>query len=188
MPRIRRRDERGAALVEAALVTPVVFLLLFGVIEFGLAMKDYVSMSNGVRAGAREAAVQGRDTAADYEILRSIKKRMPGLNTNQIKRVVVFKATGPSTVVPTACKTAGVTGSCNSYSNSDLSRPITDFTGTGSAPDRFWAPTSRKSALSDPPDYIGVWVQVQHDGITQMVNLTDTYDDQIVMRIEPDTV
>ena len=43
-----RRDgacgERGASAVEAALVAPVVFLLLFGIIEMGMLFKDYQSV------------------------------------------------------------------------------------------------------------------------------------------------
>jgi len=145
-------------------------------------------MSSGVRAGAREASVQGRNADADYQVLQAVKSRTPGLDTNQIVRVVVFKATDPETQVPATCKTVSVAGSCNSYSTADLARPSGDFTGSGVAPDRFWPPSARKSAVSDPPDYIGVWVEVHHDGLTQFVNLTDDYDDQIVMRIEPEAL
>lgn len=188
MRRRNRSNERGSALVEAAIATPLVFLLIFGVIEFGLAMKDYVAMSSGVRAGAREASVQGRNADADWQILKAVKRATPGLDNNQIVRVVVFKATGPGMAVPTSCKTVSVAGSCNSYGTADLARPAGDFTGSGVAPDRFWPPSNRKSALHDPPDYIGVWVEVHHDGLTQFVNMTDDYDDQIVMRIEPESL
>ena len=36
----RARDERGASLIEAAIILPVVILIVFGIIEFGLALKD----------------------------------------------------------------------------------------------------------------------------------------------------
>lgn len=52
------RREGGAALVEFALIAPVLFLVLFGVIEFGMALNDYQSIRHGVRDGARQAAVQ----------------------------------------------------------------------------------------------------------------------------------
>lgn len=54
----RRHGERGAALVEFALIAPVLFLVLFGIIEFGIALNDYQSIRHGVRDGARQAAVQ----------------------------------------------------------------------------------------------------------------------------------
>ena len=49
--------ERGAAIVEFALVVPVLVLLLFGIVEFGIAFNDYISVRNGSREGARAAVV-----------------------------------------------------------------------------------------------------------------------------------
>jgi Flp pilus assembly protein TadG len=51
------RDERGATLVEAAIVLPVLVTLLLGIIDFGFAFNDYVSIRQGTREAAREAAV-----------------------------------------------------------------------------------------------------------------------------------
>jgi Flp pilus assembly protein TadG len=55
----RRRcsDDRGAALVEFAIIMPLLFLLLFGVIEFAIAFNDYQSIRQGARDGARQAVV-----------------------------------------------------------------------------------------------------------------------------------
>lgn len=55
--RRRGRDERGTALVEGAIVIPVLFLILFSVIDFSWAFYQYISLRQGVREGAREAAV-----------------------------------------------------------------------------------------------------------------------------------
>jgi Flp pilus assembly protein TadG len=60
MGRLRRRAdarEAGSALVELAVVVPLLMLLLFGVIEFGLTLNHDVDLTNGVREGARQAAV-----------------------------------------------------------------------------------------------------------------------------------
>jgi len=45
--------EAGATMVEAAFITPVFFLLIFGVIEVGGAYRDKLTVSNAVTAGAR---------------------------------------------------------------------------------------------------------------------------------------
>lgn len=50
--------ERGAALVEFAIVVPLLFALLFGIIEFGTAFNDYQSIRQGARDGARQAVVK----------------------------------------------------------------------------------------------------------------------------------
>jgi Flp pilus assembly protein TadG len=51
------RDERGQALTEFALVLPILALLLFGVIQFGIAFNNYLTLTDAVRAGARKGAV-----------------------------------------------------------------------------------------------------------------------------------
>lgn len=51
------REDRGAALVEFAIVAPLFFLLIFGIIEFGSAYNDYQSIRQGAREGARQAVV-----------------------------------------------------------------------------------------------------------------------------------
>jgi hypothetical protein len=52
----RRRGESGAVAVEAALVVPLLCILVFGMIEFAFVMRDYASVSNSVRTGARIAS------------------------------------------------------------------------------------------------------------------------------------
>jgi Flp pilus assembly protein TadG len=52
-----RRNEEGQALVEFALVAPLLFLILFGIVQFGIAFMHSVALTDAVRAGARKAAV-----------------------------------------------------------------------------------------------------------------------------------
>jgi len=47
--------ERGQAMVEFALVAPLLFLLLFGIIQFGFLLGGHVGMTNGAREAARYA-------------------------------------------------------------------------------------------------------------------------------------
>jgi hypothetical protein len=54
--RKRARGDRGAAAVEFALVVPILLLFMLGTLELALFMKDNVSMSSSVRAGARTAS------------------------------------------------------------------------------------------------------------------------------------
>lgn len=55
--RALRRDERGQALVEFALVAPVLLLLVLGILDFGRALNYYNQESQLVGQGARAAAV-----------------------------------------------------------------------------------------------------------------------------------
>ena len=44
-------------MVEFALVLPLVCLLLFGLIQFGIVFNHYIDLTDAVRAGARKGAV-----------------------------------------------------------------------------------------------------------------------------------
>ena len=44
-------------MTEFALVLPILALLLFGVIQFGIVFNNYITLTDAVRAGARKAAV-----------------------------------------------------------------------------------------------------------------------------------
>jgi Flp pilus assembly protein TadG len=48
-----RRDDRGAAAVEMALVLPFLLLLLFGIIDFGLMLNAQQTVTAAAREGAR---------------------------------------------------------------------------------------------------------------------------------------
>jgi Flp pilus assembly protein TadG len=52
-----RRAEEGQTMVEFALVLPILAVLLFGVIQFGIVFNNYLTLTDAVRAGARKAAV-----------------------------------------------------------------------------------------------------------------------------------
>jgi len=44
-------------MTEFALVLPILALLLFGVIQFGIVFNNYITLTDAVRAGARKGAV-----------------------------------------------------------------------------------------------------------------------------------
>jgi Flp pilus assembly protein TadG len=50
-------SEQGQSLTEFALCLPILALLLFAVIQFGIAFNNYVTLTDATRAGARKAAV-----------------------------------------------------------------------------------------------------------------------------------
>ena len=60
--KIELRSEQGQSLTEFALALPILALVLFAVIQFGIAFNNYVTLTDATRAGARKAAV-GRQSA-----------------------------------------------------------------------------------------------------------------------------
>lgn len=177
------------ALVEAAIATPLFLLVLIGVFEFGLAFRDYLTLSSATRAAARSASVSGSTAYADYQILQAIKSNSAAMNDSAtITSIAVYKATGPSSTLAntgnSGCLVAS-SSTCNRYTAADLNRVKTDFGCGGSSPDRFWCPTMRKDRLSGPPDFVGVSIKVTHQNATGMLGNTRSFSDEVVMRIEP---
>ncbi len=132
-----------------------------------------------------------------------MKDAKTGMGASAITAIVIYRAAGPSDRVPSACKTGAVTNTstirgCNYYTGSDLSLASSQFgcvgpPGPTSKIDRFWCPTTRKSALqatngNGPPDYIGVYVVGVHKNLIGIFGKTFTFSNDTVIRIEPRTL
>ena len=77
------RRERGQDLIEFALVLPILALLMFGIIEFGIVMFSYNTIGDAAREGARYGSVHcpsWSTTCNLTDISRAAKKLTTGLN------------------------------------------------------------------------------------------------------------
>lgn len=74
------RDDRGATIVEFALVAPVLILVLVACLDFARGVNAYVTVANASREGARFATVH--PTAALAEIKAAVTTRMSPLDTS----------------------------------------------------------------------------------------------------------
>jgi Flp pilus assembly protein TadG len=100
--RIRFRNERGQTMTEFALVLPILAVLLFGVIQFGIVFNNYVTLTDAVRAGARKGAV-GRFAANPVgDVQTAVKNSAGGLNQSQLNISVTSPWTAGSDVSVTA--------------------------------------------------------------------------------------
>lgn len=63
MFRFCRKQRRGAALVEFAIVSPILFLLVFGMIEYGRMVMVQQIITNASREGARLGVLDGTTTS-----------------------------------------------------------------------------------------------------------------------------
>lgn len=112
--RVSWRDERGANLLEFALVVPVLMLIVFGIIEFGVAYNNSLSLRAGAQEGARAgvvanfgpigvtgtncplASVPVNATTEPTRRLMCLTKNRIGLNQPNVSLRVSFFTTGPS--------------------------------------------------------------------------------------------
>lgn len=180
--------ERGASLLEFALVAPVLILLTFGAFEYGMFFKDYLTVSNTTRAGARVGSAAGSNADADYQIIQAVKasaNALPG-GPNSIEQISIYKSTsaggGPSSTCQT---TSSVADKCNTYGPSVFSQPSTKFGCGPGTLDAVWCPTTRVDSQAVGPDYVGVWVKTTHGFVTKFFGSARSITDTVVMRIEP---
>lgn len=59
--RKKLKESRGQAIVELAILLPVLLLILLGILEFGRVFSSYMIITHASREGARVGAVGGSD-------------------------------------------------------------------------------------------------------------------------------
>jgi Flp pilus assembly protein TadG len=198
--RRRARGERGAVLVEAALVIPVLLFLAFGVVEYGAAFGDRNLVDTAGRAGGRAVANMSNDKFADYWALDAVVSAINDLGLTNVTRVVIFKAT-TNPVISAGCAAGTPSSSaqaCNVYSNSVITNLYTtnyktnNFgCGVGKL-DNYWCP----APLGSPPvggrnitgttaDYVGIYIEAKHAKLTYVLPGDLTIKDTFITRLEP---
>lgn len=107
--------DRGATMVEAALVLPILVFLLFGIIELGGALRAYSTTADAVRSGGRAASLAGADPMADAIILEDIAAAHAA-GGGEVELVVIWHAAVAGEPVPAACIPASIGSTPNSSS------------------------------------------------------------------------
>jgi Flp pilus assembly protein TadG len=82
--RIQIRNEQGQAMTEFALVLPVLALILFAVIQFGIVFNNYVTLTDATRAGARKAAVSRDDPNRDADVMAAVRSSASDLDGSKL--------------------------------------------------------------------------------------------------------
>ena len=183
-----RRREEGAALVEMAFVLPVLFLLIFGAVEFGMVFKERLTIASAASSAGRTGATMGTREEADIRILEALEAGLyDQVESSVIVTVEVFRA-HPVTGV----KTSDV----NSYDYKPADpvcrwTPCPDPSVGGWGYGGTWTPDTRDTSL-DPGggglDVLGVEVTYHHTPITNLLTYLDRdFSERALVRLEPDT-
>ena len=76
---MRPRDgQRSQALIEFALVSPVLLLLLFGIVDIGRAVFYYDTLNHAAREGARIAVRASTQLPSNGDVLAAVRGQMIG--------------------------------------------------------------------------------------------------------------
>jgi Flp pilus assembly protein TadG len=82
--RRRLRDEKGQTMVEFALVLPILLLIMFAVIQFGIVYNDYFTLTDASRAGARKAAVSRHSDDPEGDTIAAVESSASGLDLDEL--------------------------------------------------------------------------------------------------------
>lgn len=89
-----RDPESGQSLVEAALIFPVLLLIVTGVLAFGLAFNNYILLVNGTATGARALAIsRGVTTDPCNTASAAIAASAPLLNSSNLSYTFILNGT-----------------------------------------------------------------------------------------------
>lgn len=105
---LRRLTERrgGQSLVEFAMVIPVFFLLVLGILDFGRIGLYFVAASDLARSGARYAADYNNGGGfTDAQVVAYVKQQADGLTLANMAQATCTPATPPNPIT-------GATASC----------------------------------------------------------------------------
>ena len=84
--RIKRQE--GQALVEFAIVIPLLLLIVLGIMQFGILFNNYLTLTDAVRAGARQAAVSRTDVDPEQKTKDRVKQAAGHINDASLEITV----------------------------------------------------------------------------------------------------
>ncbi len=89
---IRFRNEDGQAMVEFALILPILMAILLGILQFGIIFNNYITLTDATRAGARKAAVSRflNDNGASAKV--AVENSAQGLNQSVLDPTISVTA------------------------------------------------------------------------------------------------
>lgn len=200
------RRERGTALVEIAIVVPIVLGVLFVILDFGIVFRDQLTLEDAVNDAARAGSIMGPDTTVegangDYEVISALREGLGSIDPSAIERIVVFKGRDPdgdspeSQLLP-ACKDGtSQPAVCNVYPVQDAFLAVQesdlayfDCAARPSSPACSWRPEDRDDG-PDPEEieYLGVWVKLRTDRFIGLAGPAFV-ERAAVVRLEPGEV
>lgn len=187
------RSDRGAALIEAAIILPVLMVFLLGIIEFGLVYATGATATGASRTGARlavatfgpnKAAVTGSVQGPADLVADQVSGDLTALTSAVPIGMVIYKANSsgaPTGGYPssTASMSGGCTADCMRYTWNTSTKKFTPSGGPG------WNLSTNDVCLPASTASVGVWVLIRHSYLTKLIGQYNFVEGRTVMRLEP---
>lgn len=191
----RLRGDNGLAVVEFAIVAPLLGLLAAGIIEFGMAWRDNLTVSSATRSAARVVSNLGDFEKSDWQGLQTLEAALNSMEYATLEGVLIYDGSATNGQPSASCFDSGgdpqasAAGNCNFYTASMIaSMTAGDFSSSVSCGswDWYFCPITERSTSQGTLSDVGVWVRVDRGWFTKMFPGDGiTIEDLTVMRVEP---
>lgn len=175
-----RHGERGAVAVEAAFITPVLVLLLFGIMEVGVLIHDNLMMSQAVRSAARTAVAMPRVEGFDDAAAEAAASVLGGGAGRQVEELVIYRADPSSGGPATGGAPSSCVADCVRYRWDGGSNTFHKVSGA-----EWDAADQQACGASGQNDYVGVEVRARHEWVSGLFGSGFEMTERAVMRLEP---
>ncbi len=181
----RRRGEageRGAALVETAILIPVVILITFGLIEFSSAYQSSSTASSAARSAARTASAEAMLTNSATDAAPAAATALKIIPADVPVEMWVYKANAegyPGSDGNTSFSSCD--SNCIKYDWVQGSRSFDTANPAGGG----WPASSHHACDQNNWDSVGVFVKLDHKFLTKLFGVNITLTDHAVFRLEP---
>lgn len=162
------RDTRAAVLVEFALISPVLVLMLLGLFEVGYNLYVQSQMQGAVQKAARTATIEGaagRENAIDAAVESAVQRVMPSATLDFSRQsYATFSSVGQAEDYK----------DINGNSTCDAGEQFEDANGNG-----IWDEDRGKEGFGGARDVVLYSVRVEYPrafGMSKMIGLSDRVD------------
>lgn len=179
--RRRQRDRSGAVLVEAAIVLPLLIVLVLGIVEYSIAFNKSATVANASRAGARTASALPKDTAYSVKAADAVSAALTALGSDAPQEVWIYKVANGSNDDP-----IGSFGSCSDCVGYAWDSSADKFNTASPLGGNAWTAAEQNACVDTThPDRIGVYVKAKHVYLSGIFGSERTLEHRTVVRLEP---
>jgi hypothetical protein len=181
------------------MLVPILVLLTFGAIEYGLIYKDELRLTTAARSGARIGVADKDSTGLvvnnddDYQILQAVYSALGPLASKVVYVSIYNAGTDANGGPPAGCSGAGAVSQysangaqCDVWASGDFNLTAAQVEGSSKY---VWLSQYRQVTLNTTdgiePTYLGVAIQTTHSYVTGLFGSSRTISEGSVFRFEP---
>jgi len=171
--------DTGSVAVEAAIIIPIIILILFGIVEFALLLRDHVSLTAAARAGARTASALPRNASFADNAAAAVARAGTSMPMGNVQELWVYQADNAGYPSGEGGQFLSCVTQCVSYTYNQATRSFDRSGGNWPATTINACPSSANMTS------VGVYIKARHNFATKIMGSGVTMGDHSVMRFEP---